>query len=493
MCVRIAEAAARALGTAIAERAEERRDPRPRAVAALEVVSLPSPFFLELLEEPSERRAAAFHAGEQAARLGVEEEDEPHQRGHEAGAEAPPPFSGAGARDVAALRIRRLKAAEDLAERAPAPCPGAAAPRRRRTARIRRGTRPFLRGAAQGEGAAPFTVAAQGGAELRAFRGHAGSATALRMGPGAGKRPGAASRTAGGGPRPAATPRGPPRREERREETSMSRPLPAISALAGVAPRAARRAGEESFLARRSSPSTVYRDPRESISGTRPQGGTVRAACSRMNPELFERYALAHSRNSRSGSVARRGALLAALLLGISACHGASEDPAQEPTGAVAGGIDLYSGIPQDGIALGDPSAPITLVEFSDLRCSHCRDYGLEILPVILERHVRTKQVKLVFRNLAFLGPSSVQAARMAAAVGMQDRLFDFVDRFFRLQERERPAITDELLLRVASEVPGVDAEQAMAQRDSRRSCSSSRPRGPRRWLSRCAACQRCS
>lgn len=186
-----------------------------------------------------------------------------------------------------------------------------------------------------------------------------------------------------------------------------------------------------------------------------------------MNPELFERYALAHSRNSRSGSVARRGALLAALLLGISACHGASEDPAQEPTGAVAGGIDLYSGIPQDGIVLGDPSAPITLMEFSDLRCSHCRDYGLEILPVILERHVRTKQVKLVFRNLAFLGPSSVQAARMAAAVGMQDRLFDFVDRFFRLQERERPAITDELLLRVASEVPGVDAEQAMAQRDS--------------------------
>ncbi|WP_437975115.1 thioredoxin domain-containing protein [Sorangium sp. So ce295] len=165
--------------------------------------------------------------------------------------------------------------------------------------------------------------------------------------------------------------------------------------------------------------------------------------------------------------MARRGALLAALLLGISACHDAGETPVQEPTGAVTGGIDLYSGIPQDGIVLGDPSAPITLVEFSDLRCSHCRDYGLEILPVILERHVRTKQVKLVFRNLAFLGPSSVQAARMAAAVGMQGRLFDFVDRFFRLQARERPVITDELLLRVASEVPGVDAEQAMAQRDS--------------------------
>ncbi|WP_437588867.1 DsbA family protein [Sorangium sp. So ce1000] len=186
-----------------------------------------------------------------------------------------------------------------------------------------------------------------------------------------------------------------------------------------------------------------------------------------MNPELFEPYALAHSHNSRPGAAARRGAALAALLLGISACHGAGEEPEQEVTGAVSTGNDLYSGIPQDGIVLGEPSAPITLLEFSDLRCSHCRDYALEILPVILDRHVRTKQVKLVFRNLAFLGPSSVQAARMAAAVGMQDRLWDFVDRFFRIQARERPAITDELLLRLASELPGVDAAQAMAQRDS--------------------------
>ncbi|WP_438006324.1 thioredoxin domain-containing protein [Sorangium sp. So ce321] len=186
-----------------------------------------------------------------------------------------------------------------------------------------------------------------------------------------------------------------------------------------------------------------------------------------MKPELIERYALDHSRNSHPRSAARRGALLAALLLGIPACQGAGEAPEQEATGAVSGAAGLYSGIPQDGVSLGDPSAPLTLIEFSDLRCSHCRDYALEVLPTILERHVRTGQVRLVFRNLTFLGPGSVQAARMAAAVGMQGQLWDFVDRFFRIQARERPAITDELLLRVASELPGVDAAQAAAQRDS--------------------------
>ncbi|WP_242515553.1 DsbA family protein [Sorangium cellulosum] len=155
-------------------------------------------------------------------------------------------------------------------------------------------------------------------------------------------------------------------------------------------------------------------------------------------------------------------------MLGVSACYGAGA--AHEPGGARAADeeSDLYSDIPQDGVTLGDPGAPITLTEFSDLRCSHCRNYALAVLPVILDRHVRPGQVKLVFRNLAFLGPGSVRAARMASAVGMQDRLWDFVDRLFRLQARERPAaITDDLLLRVAAELPGVDAARAAAEQDS--------------------------
>lgn len=161
-------------------------------------------------------------------------------------------------------------------------------------------------------------------------------------------------------------------------------------------------------------------------------------------------------------------AALAGLLLGVPACAGDSALAAGGDTGDASSALDLYAGIPQDGIVLGDPSAPVTLIEFTDLRCSHCRVYALEILPAILDRHVRTRQVKLVFRNLAFLGPSSVRAARMAAAVGMQNRLWEFVDHYFRWQARERPArVTDDDVARLAAELPGVDVERAMAQRDS--------------------------
>ncbi|WP_437674789.1 DsbA family protein [Sorangium sp. So ce131] len=187
-----------------------------------------------------------------------------------------------------------------------------------------------------------------------------------------------------------------------------------------------------------------------------------------MKPEPIKRHELSHASSSHRGSAARRGAWLAAALLGISACQGVDEAPSQEGTGAASEHLGLYSGIPQDGNVLGDPGAPLTLFEFSDLRCSHCRDAALEVLPAIVERHVRPGHVKVVFMNVTFLGPGSVRAARMAAAVGMQDQLWDFVDHYFRLQARERPAaITDDLLVRVLAELPDVDAARALAQRGS--------------------------
>jgi protein-disulfide isomerase len=186
-----------------------------------------------------------------------------------------------------------------------------------------------------------------------------------------------------------------------------------------------------------------------------------------MKREPNQRHELAHSSASRARGRALRGAVLAVLSLCAPACAGEDAVPAGGDTNDASSALDLYAGIPQDGVVLGDPSAPVTLIEFTDLRCSHCRDYALEVLPAILDRHVRTGQVKLVFRNLAFLGPSSVRAARMAAAVGAQDRLWEFVDHYFRWQARERPAqVTDDDLARLAGELPGVDVEEAMAQRD---------------------------
>lgn len=124
-----------------------------------------------------------------------------------------------------------------------------------------------------------------------------------------------------------------------------------------------------------------------------------------------------------------------------------------------------FAGIPQQDNVLGDAAAPLTLTEFSDLRCSHCRHFANDTLPVLVDRYVRAGKLRIVFGNLPILGPASIQAARMAAAVGLQGHEFEFIDAFF--SGAAGALVGDDLLKRIAGDVPGVDVEAALAQRDS--------------------------
>jgi protein-disulfide isomerase len=125
-------------------------------------------------------------------------------------------------------------------------------------------------------------------------------------------------------------------------------------------------------------------------------------------------------------------------------------------------------GVPQHGVTLGDPNAPVELVEFADLQCPYCALASSVLLPPVVDEYVRTGQLKIVFRNLDFLGPDSVAAARTAAAMGEQDHLWDFVELFFANQGAEGSGyVTDAFVRSIASAVPGADVGRAMADRNS--------------------------
>jgi protein-disulfide isomerase len=129
--------------------------------------------------------------------------------------------------------------------------------------------------------------------------------------------------------------------------------------------------------------------------------------------------------------------------------------------------LALLKGIPQNGVTLGDPSAPAELVEFADLQCPYCAEANTQVLPPLIDKYVRTGQVKLVFRSLTFLGPDSVKAALTAASMGQQNHLWDFVELFFANQGREGSGyVTDAFVKKLATAVPGADVGRAMAQRN---------------------------
>jgi protein-disulfide isomerase len=162
----------------------------------------------------------------------------------------------------------------------------------------------------------------------------------------------------------------------------------------------------------------------------------------------------------------RHGLLVSALLLvPIAACSTVAAAPPE--VSGVDRVVALVKGIPQNGVTLGDPSAPVELVEFADLQCPYCAAANTQVLPPLVDKYVRTGQVKLVFRNLTFLGPDSVKAARAAAAMGKQNHLWDFVELFFANQGREGSGyVTDAFVQKLATAVPGADVGRAMAQRN---------------------------
>ena len=56
------------------------------------------------------------------------------------------------------------------------------------------------------------------------------------------------------------------------------------------------------------------------------------------------------------------------------------------------------------------------------------------MLPAVVDRYVRTGRLRLELQLLAFLGEDSVRGGRMAAAAAGQNRLWPFVDAFYRNQ-----------------------------------------------------------
>jgi protein-disulfide isomerase len=157
--------------------------------------------------------------------------------------------------------------------------------------------------------------------------------------------------------------------------------------------------------------------------------------------------------------------VLAAAGGGPAACGGSGDAP---PRPARVDVTAVMDGIPQDGLVLGDPRAPVLLVEFADPQCPFCRQFAARTLPALVRRYVRTGKVRLELRLVGFLGPDSVRGDRALVAAALQDRLWQAAVRFYALQGRENSGyVTDAFLRRVLGGVRGLDAASAMAARDS--------------------------
>jgi protein-disulfide isomerase len=86
---------------------------------------------------------------------------------------------------------------------------------------------------------------------------------------------------------------------------------------------------------------------------------------------------------------------------------------------------------------LGDPSAPITIVEFGDYQCHQCYNWFHNTKPAITKEYIETGKANLVFVDLAFLGRDSPKAAQASYCAEDQGMYWEFHNMLYNSQESQ--------------------------------------------------------
>lgn len=70
---------------------------------------------------------------------------------------------------------------------------------------------------------------------------------------------------------------------------------------------------------------------------------------------------------------------------------------------------------------IGDPNAPVKVIEFMDYKCPYCAAWTTSNLPHIKKEYIDTGKVQLFLINYPFLGPDSIKAAMVGEILWKQN------------------------------------------------------------------------
>ncbi|MDQ2861877.1 MAG: DsbA family protein [Pseudomonadota bacterium] len=147
------------------------------------------------------------------------------------------------------------------------------------------------------------------------------------------------------------------------------------------------------------------------------------------------------------GGVLRRGALGAlALSLGLSVLAG----------GASAAGPTLRA----DDMALGNPRAPVTVIEYASVGCPHCGTWAREVFPAFRKTWIDTGKARFVFREMLFGDPDLAAAGFLTARCAGPGKYFQVVDAIFAAQPKIAAGAEPAATLRGIAKDAGLNGAQ---------------------------------
>ena len=157
-----------------------------------------------------------------------------------------------------------------------------------------------------------------------------------------------------------------------------------------------------------------------------------------------------------------RRALLTAgalTLLGAAVAVGAAAPAPKPPAKPPAARKGRWATQPGD-MSLGNPNAPVWVVEYLSLTCPHCAHFNAEVFPAFKAKYVDTGRVYYTIREL-LTAPAQVAAAGfLMARCGDGSKYFPIVDQVFKSQTRWQPGVKIAPIFLEIAKANGLTEEQ---------------------------------
>ncbi len=89
---------------------------------------------------------------------------------------------------------------------------------------------------------------------------------------------------------------------------------------------------------------------------------------------------------------------------------------------------------PAQDMSLGDPRAPVTIIEYASVGCPHCADWANDVFPLLRKKYIDTGKVRFELHEMLTGSPNLAAAGFLLARCAAPDKYFQVVDDIYAQQ-----------------------------------------------------------
>lgn len=130
--------------------------------------------------------------------------------------------------------------------------------------------------------------------------------------------------------------------------------------------------------------------------------------------------------------------------------------PSLQPLGDIT--VPTITAKPQaNGLSMGDPNAPVKIIEYADFQCPACGYYVKSLEPQIIQDYIATGKVYFTYHPFSFIGEESFRAAEAAYCANDQGKFWEYHDMLYANQTQENGGDFTSRRLSAFAEKMGLD------------------------------------